>query len=154
MQSCDSDLKVIAAEKISLHKWGQAKKGTTVAHLSVLVEFLTNTCECWMCWLCTSCAGGRVLCWLANSSELWDRTAGFPMFFRSSAYFTNKNKLCLFCSPKFSEHRISLVPLGLLHPQQRHPLTAGYYWCWPQSWGKCSGFYFLRSQIKFFLIWH
>lgn len=45
MQSCGSDLKMITEEKISLHKRGQAKKGTTIAHLSLL-KFITNTCEC------------------------------------------------------------------------------------------------------------
>lgn len=45
IQSCGSDLKMITGGKNSLHKPGQAKKGTTVAHLTLL-KFITNTCEC------------------------------------------------------------------------------------------------------------
>lgn len=39
---------MITGGKNSLHKPGQAKKGTTVAHLTLL-KFITNTCECWKC---------------------------------------------------------------------------------------------------------
>lgn len=45
IQSCGSDLKMITGGKISLHKPGQAKKGTTVACLTLL-KFITNTWEC------------------------------------------------------------------------------------------------------------
>lgn len=58
VQSCGSDLKMITEENISLRKAGQAKKSTTVAHLSLLLKCITNTCECSMCGLC----GSRELC--------------------------------------------------------------------------------------------
>lgn len=132
MQSCGGDLKMITEEKISLRKPGQAKKSTTVAHLSLLLKCITNTCECWTHWLCRSwefCASR----WIVASYGI-GRQFLVSVFFRSSACFTNKNKLCLFAHQGFVGREGAWFPPCLLQPRQRWcPLTAEYYHGHPRS---------------------